>query len=444
MRGRISSAATILAILMLLRVARVAGAQDVAPLSDRDFFDNQVLQTIQLIVNPRDWDELKSNYQLNTYYASHFIWRNRIVKNVGIRSRGTGSRSAHKPGLRVDFNLYDTTQDFLGLKSVVLRNNVQDASNLHERLGMRLFERMGLPASREAFARLYVNGEYAGLYSIVESVDKVFLGKHFNQDGGYLYEYEYDVDDRPYRFEYRGPDPALYSPKPFKPVTHEVDPDPRPIADMVRTIKEASNRDFPALMASYLDLRQFALHTAIETFMAETDGVLGEWGMNNFYIYRFEKSTQSALIPWDKSEAFKGGPTRSIWRNIDDVPSWLQNVLMTRTMLVPEYRGVYLDTLLACAAVASAPEIDATEGQEDGATTRQLQVAGAQENGVGERPGWLEREIRRGYDQIRDAVLEDSAKPFSNDEFEEEVRRLVEFARERSAFVENEVRRSPR
>ena len=137
-----------------------------------DFFDDQVLHSIRLVINPRDWQELKANFQLNTYYPCHFIWRNQIVRNVAIRSRGTGSRSGSKPGLRIDFNLFDEHQQFLGLKSVVLRNNVQDATNLHERVGMQFFTKLGLAAPREAHTRLYVNDEYAGLYSIVDPSTK--------------------------------------------------------------------------------------------------------------------------------------------------------------------------------------------------------------------------------------------------------------------------------
>jgi hypothetical protein len=419
----------IVAAMLALSGVRAAQADESAPLSARDFFDDSQLHTIRLVINPRDWAELRASFQLNTYYPCHFVWRDQVVKNVGIRSRGTGSRSGTKPGLRVDFNLFDEEQHFLGLKSVVLRNNVQDPSNLHERLGMQFFARLGLPAPREAHARLYVNDEYAGLYSIVESVDKVFLGNHYNQDGGYLYEYDYDVDDQPYRFEYRGPDPALYSPKPFKPATHELDPDPRPLVDMIRAIHETSNADFTGVMERYLDLKELVVHTAVESFLSEIDGVLGDWGMNNYYLYRFEGTTASTLIPWDKSEAFKGGITRSIWRNVDDVPSWLQNILMTRAMRDLNLRALYLDVLIRCAEIAGArePLTEDSAGEADG-----------------DRPGWLEREIRRGYEQIRDAALEDTAKPFSNEEFEEDVQRLIEFARERGAFVEEEVRRSPR
>ena len=425
--------AALLATIVL--AGTVSGtAQEPPPLTSRDFFDDEVLHSIRLIINPRDWNELRANFQFNTYYPCHFVWRNQIVRNVAIRSRGTGSRSGTKPGLRIDFNYFDENQRFLGLKSVVLRNNVQDPSNLHERIGMQLFTKLGIPAPREAHTRLYVNDEYAGLYSIVESIDKVFLATRYGQDEGYLYEYDYDADDQPYRFEYKGPDPLLYSPKPFKPVTHELDPNPRPLVDMIRAIKETPNPQFATVLSRYLDLRQFVIHTAIETFISEIDGVLGEWGLNNFYLYRFHGTTVSTLVPWDKSEAFKGGVTRGIWHNVDDVPSWLQNILMTRAMLVPELRGLYLDALRRCAEIASStdppsPDEMLERPHDDPAPTV---------------PNWLEREIRRAYEQIRDAALEDTAKPYSNEEFEEDVLHMLEFARERSAFVLADVERSPR
>jgi len=416
------SATVALAALLLGSVARTH-AQDTAPLDAAALFDDGQLQEIRLVVNPRDWADLKANFQSNTYYAAYFIWRDRVVKNVGIRSRGTGSRSGSKPGLRVDFNRFDESQHFLGLKSLVLRNNVQDASQLHERIAMRLFARLGRPAPREAHVRLYVNDAYAGLYSVVEAIDKVFLADRFGQDGGYLYEYDYDPADAPYRFEYRGAQPAAYSPKPFKPVTHEQDPDARPIAEMARAITETSDADFQTAVSNYLHLEGWVAHAAVEAFLAETDGLLGDWGMNNFYLYRFQGTSVSTVIPWDKSEAFKAGVTASVWRNVDDVPAASRNVLMVRAMQQPALRGVFLDTLLWCAQIA-----DASEAAPSGPAA----------------PGWLEQEVRRAADQVRQAVQEDRLAPFSFDEFEAEVQRLIDFAHDRGTLVREDVRRSPR
>src|SRR6266850_1773445 len=124
------------------------------------FFDDSVLHDIYITINSRDWSSLKEHYLENTYYPSDFKWKDTTVRNIGIRSRGTGSRSGVKPGLRVDFDRYTTDQKFLGLKSFILRNNTQDPSNLHERISMLFFRRMGLVPPREAHTKLYINSVY--------------------------------------------------------------------------------------------------------------------------------------------------------------------------------------------------------------------------------------------------------------------------------------------
>ena len=144
-----------------------------------DLFNGQVLQRVDLRLHSADWEKLKADFLENTYYPADLTWNGVTVRNVGIRSRGHGSRSGSKPGLRVDFDHYSTDQQFLGLKSLVLDNLTQDSSGIHETVTMQLFARLGIPAPREAHARLYVDNKYAGLYVIVESVDKGLLARVF-------------------------------------------------------------------------------------------------------------------------------------------------------------------------------------------------------------------------------------------------------------------------
>ena len=394
-----------LVLVAVLCLATTAAAQ--APASADVLFDDTLLHEIRLTMNSRDWEALKANFQLNDYYPTHITWNGLTVQNVGIRSRGLGSRSGTKPGLRVDFNLYVPNQTLLGLQSVVLRNNTQDPSSLHERVAMKVFSVMGVPVSRTAHARLFVNQQYVGLYLIVESVDKRFLTRHFGENDGYLYKYEWET---PYYFEDKGSNPAAYTPKPFQPETHEKNPQPKAIADMVSAINATPDADFARVAGTYVDLRRFVVQAAIENFLGDNDGLLGYEGMNNFYLYRFQNGQLSTFIPWDKSEAFKGGPTHGIWYNIYDVPSWLRNRLMDRLIAIPEFRNLYLDTLIACTQAAP--------------------------------PGWLESEIMREYQQIRQAALDDPVKPFSNAEFEQDVQAMIEFARGRGAFVIADVQRS--
>ncbi len=377
-----------------------------------DLFDGSVLQEIRLEINPKDWAALKANPSSNTYYPCNLRWRGMVVENVGIRQRGGSTRNSIKPGLRVDFNRYEDGQTFLGLKSIGLDNMAQDASMMKERLTMELFAKMGLPASREANARLYVNDEYSGLYTIIESIDKDFLKRVFGENDGYLYEY---VLAGNYHFEYLGSDPALYSPKYFDPKTHEKDPDPAPIEAMIRTMNTASDADFASAMAPYLDLELFMKHLAVQDFIAETDGILT--GMNNFDLYRFQKKSLSQFIPKDKDLTFGGPPINSNRYSTPLLFNASKNVLIRRAMNVKQARDAYFNTLLSTVSIAG-------------------------------RTGWLESEITRIYNQIKTAAYEDQFKvcydgvarnPCSNAAFDAEVTADLDFARKRSDFIANQL-----
>jgi spore coat protein CotH len=90
------------------------------------------LHDVRLVLHSSDWQNLKNNFLDNTYYPTDLSWGGVTVRNVGIRSRGLGSRSPVKPGLRVDFDRYASGQRFLGAKSIILDNLTQDPSMMRE------------------------------------------------------------------------------------------------------------------------------------------------------------------------------------------------------------------------------------------------------------------------------------------------------------------------
>jgi spore coat protein H len=375
-----------------------------------DLFDPSVVHDIYLTVSWRDFQELRDRYREDTYYPADLRWRDQEVRNVGIRSRGLGSRSPVKPGLRVDFDRYSMSQEFLGLKSLVLDNLTQDASMIKERVTMLMFGEMGIPAPREVHARVFINNEYLGLYAIVESVDKKFLKRHFNENDGYLHEFK---PAGAYGFEYLGEQLEAYA-KFFEPKTHENDSMfalYRPIREMTWAFGESSDANFVALSGEHLDLKRFLTHVAVETFVAEYDGLLGAWGMNNFYMYRFEEKTLSTLLPWDKDNTFRAVDF-DIWSNVDS------NVLMKRALREPVLREAYVDALRRCAQLALRP---------------------AEPAGGGE--GWLERQIRFMYSQIKGPADADTNKPFDKERFEDDIAKLLEFSRARAAYVLREIER---
>ena len=394
-------------IALALTFALGLGGQAFAQTAD-DLFNPEVLQRIDLWLNSSDWNKLKAAFQENTYYPADLVWNGQEIHNVGIRSRGLGSRSATKPGLRVDFDRYSNGQQFLGLKSLVLDNLTQDATGVKESVTMRFYARLGIPAPRETFARLFVNGEYAGLYGLVESVDKTMMGRVFGsigddvQNDGYLFEYNY-VLGSPWRFTYEGSALAPYKLR-FDIKTNESHPESQiwgPIEELVRITNEASSVTFEAAIAERLDLPAFVRYIAAQNFVADFDGFTGYDGMNNFYLYRLEDSAKHALIAWDEDNAFLQ-PDYSITTRIDE------NVLTRRVLEIPASRSQYFSALLEAA---------------DSATT------------------WLKEEMQRQLDLINAAMLADALKPYSNGDHLAGRDALLNFPEARITYVRCEVAR---
>ncbi len=90
--------------------------------------------------------------------------------------------------LKLDFNRVDAAGRVDGLKKLNLHAMAADPSKLRERLGYSLFRDMNVLAPRAVHARLYINGEYQGLFAAVEEVNGRFTANRFPQSGdGNLY-----------------------------------------------------------------------------------------------------------------------------------------------------------------------------------------------------------------------------------------------------------------
>ena len=92
------------------------------PTGGAPIFDPTVLHDARLELDPQAWKALRENYLSNQYYAANFSVDGVAVPQVGIRSRGDGSRSEEKPGLKIDFNEFVPSQEYYGYKSLVIDN----------------------------------------------------------------------------------------------------------------------------------------------------------------------------------------------------------------------------------------------------------------------------------------------------------------------------------
>jgi len=289
----------------------------------------------------------------------------------------------------------------------VLDNLTQDRSGIRETTIMHFYTRLsGIPASRETHTRLYVNGNYVGLYGLVESVDKTMMGRVFGsigddvQNDGYLFEYNYILGN-PWRFTYEGADLAPYKAR-FDIKTNESHTDAKiwgPIEELVRLVNNTDDSSFDQVIGQRLDIAAFVRYISAQNFVAQNDGFNGYDGMNNFFLYRLENSPKHVFLAWDEDVGFLQ-PDFGITTRLDE------NVLTRRSLSLGSYQSQYFSVLLESADSAS---------------------------------GWMRDEMQRQFDMVNDAMLEDTQKPYSNAEYQANREFLLAFPDARISYVRCEV-----
>jgi spore coat protein CotH len=306
-------------------------------------FDRTRLHDVRITMPEADWARLRATYLENTNYDATLTIDGETIPNSSIRSRGSGTRNGVKPGLRVDFTRKVKTQTFHGLKILVLDNMYNDFSFLREQLSFAVFEQAGIRVPRESFARLTVNGQYWGVYAIVEAIDKVFVTNHVDGGEGNLFEYNVPAGqpDQVFAWDFslsRGGTAANYIPSPFEPKTNEDHLDGSALVAFLRTISEAPDATFVNDISAFIDPRELLTYYAIEVATAEVDGLTGYFGANNFYLYQLQGTGRFLFIPWDHDFNFTQG-NHAIYFGSG------RNRLIERLLASPELGAYYRDTL---------------------------------------------------------------------------------------------------
>ena len=339
-------------------------------------FNPAVLHEVRIVIDPADWQALRDNFRTNQYYAANVSIDGQVVEQVGIRSRGKGSRSGEKPAIKIDFNKYVETQTFHGYGAVHVKNAVQDASFLREVLALSVYEALGIPAPGISFARVTVNDQYWGLFNLVEDVKKKFLTDRYGEDGGNLFKYEYtEVWD----FSSKGDVVGAYVPVPMQAETNEDHLDGSGLVTFVKAINELPDASFSRDIAGYLDPVKFLTYVAAENATADNDGFVGYAGMNNFYLYQFKNSSRFVFIPWDKNTSFVQ-PDWPIFQRLE------MNLLTLRLLTDPAMKQAYVDAMKRAAGFVGT--------------------------------AFLGPKLEASYRLVREAALTDTKKPFTNEEFE--------------------------
>jgi spore coat protein H len=198
--------------------------------------------------------------------------------------------------LKLDFDRFDEHFRLDGLKKVNLHAMAADPSKMRERLGYSLFREMGIPAPRAVHARVYINGEYQGVFAVVEEVDGRFTANRFPDSGdGNLYR---DV----------WPSARTTEKDAKEALRTNDDPGSIDVSDFMNfknAVVASTDANFATKMAPYLDFDQLARYIVVDRGINNFDGSMtfyfgSGWGpFNGNHFWYDVGGGRFILIPWD-------------------------------------------------------------------------------------------------------------------------------------------------
>lgn len=218
--------------------------------------------------------------------------------DVGVRLKGSSTYDSiqGKPSLKVQIDRYDQSAEIFGVESFNLHNLRYDPSLMAESIAYRVYREAGVPAPRVGYAAVVINGQYKGLYSIVEQKNEEFIRMWWDgaDDEGTLYEGGWSCD-----LDFQGGSCGCM----------EIDREGVTETAELQALCHAATLtgdDFYAAITERLDWKMFMHHMALDAVLAHWDSYGGN--LNNWHLYHAPEQDKWSMSPWSTDLAFGWNP----------------------------------------------------------------------------------------------------------------------------------------
>ena len=294
-------------------------------LSSQEIYDLTKIQDIKITIDDPIWDN-KLNAYKKQGKEKRLIGKVSIngmsYDSVGVRYKGNSSffntrkTGSTKLPFNVKINYIKKNQSLPGgYKTLKLSNVFRDPSYLREVLSYEIAGNyMAAPVAN--FARVYVNGDYLGLYNSTESVDDKFLKENFGDNKGVLIKCDpawkaIPLADCPNNekatLKYLGPDSTCYK------NSYELKTD-KGWAELMAFTKTLNVA--PEKIEQILNVDAALWMLAFDNILVNLDSYLGRL-CHNYYMYQDSMGRFNPIV-WDMNMSFGGFRFDGTNKSLDD------------------------------------------------------------------------------------------------------------------------------
>ncbi|MGW6695047.1 CotH kinase family protein [Rhodococcus sp. NPDC054953] len=171
---------------------------------------------------------------------------------------------------------------------------------LNEAMSLSLTAGTGQPSQRYAYTVYSINDSVTTTRLLLEHPDDTYANALFDSDG---YLYKADANSR---FEYAGDDQSAYADQ-FKQINAVGSGNLQPIIGFLRWLDTASDEEFDAHLADWVDVDSFARYLATQNLIVNGDDMSGPG--QNYYLWYDLDTGKFTVVSWDLNLAMQGDAT---------------------------------------------------------------------------------------------------------------------------------------
>jgi spore coat protein H len=298
-----------------------SSASNAADTSDA-LFDPAVIHEVEMELTDRDLGRLEP--PTDERVPVRLTVDGETVEGAGVRLKGGSAQFQGldaKPGFSIKTDEFVDGQELFDVARFTLGNAALDPSFVAEHLAYNVFREAGIPVARTALARVTVNGEHFGIYVMRESYDKRWLGRHFEDPEGNLYEVPDESLTR------QDGDLTIRSAidTELEPRTNENSNDAGDLDAIAAVVANTPDEEYREAIEELVDVDELLTYWAVEGLVGHWDGYAydvtapgrmppparppGNSGINNFYAYVDPLSGRAVVIPHGADLTFGLGGT---------------------------------------------------------------------------------------------------------------------------------------
>lgn len=268
------------------------------------FYDPGTIQKIEVYFAQPGWDYRldTAKYGSDDYIIADWVNINGIqYDSCGIKYKGNSSYDSTyvKNPFHIELDFVNN-QSYQGYKDIKLGNGYADPSMIREVLAYGILKNY-MDCPKANFAQLYINGNYIGLYSNDESINKDFCSTYFNSSSNTFFKCNPIGNAGPTTKSNLKYIPLADSSAYFNYYELKSDFGWNELVTLCDTVT-----NYPASVPNVIDIDRVAWMLAYNSVLVNLDSYSGVF-CQNYYLYK-DNSNRFNPVVWDLNMAFGGFP----------------------------------------------------------------------------------------------------------------------------------------